>query len=175
MKWLMSNMPMSGVISYVIPTHFWVFVFHFTPFCLYQILLHRDGLSSLRYILMTCTMSLNVACNSYTSHDIMLLQWTLDPNRVNISLDRTLNPGTLFWPLNTDFQWLAGFLVAIVTSDKPQNSLSTLCFKDAALWAKHSCHQLTLLYGCVFIENSPNSLHCPLSKYRMHIFEKHSL
>lgn len=78
----MSNTPMSEVISCVIPTHFWVLVFHLTPFCLYQILLHRDGLSSLRYTLMTCTMSLNVACNSYTSHDILLLQWTLNPNPI---------------------------------------------------------------------------------------------
>ena len=64
--------------------------------------------------------------------------------------------------------------MADVTSDKARSSLSDLCFKDAALWAKHSCHRLTLLYGCVFIENSPNSLHCPLSKYRMHIFEKNT-
>lgn len=47
----------------------------------------------------------------------------------------------------------------------------SLEMQRASLWAKHSCHLLTELYGCMFIENSPNSLHCPLSKYRMHIFK----
>lgn len=42
--------------------------------------------------------------------------------------------------------------------------------RAASLSAKHSCRQLTQAYGCMFIENNPNSLCCSLSKYRMHIF-----
>lgn len=93
----MSNTPMSEVISCVIPTHFWVLVFHLTSFCLYQIHTH-----DMHNVLKRCMQFIHIPWYPVVTVNT-------ESKSYNISLDRTLNPGTLFWPLNTGFQWLAGF------------------------------------------------------------------
>lgn len=79
------------------------------------------------------------------------------------------------WPKYILIQLWAGngfiFLLWISSSCWKEKLRTCLKMQPASLWAQHSCFWLTTLYGCMFTENSPNSLHCLLSKYHMHIFK----